>query len=85
MLIKSTIVNQIGKLCNWNCSVKTWMRIKGAGKFSGLIIKEIIDEVDKSKKHATAKKLEKLFEGFDPEDDSWIKFTLQCFADIFMM
>ena len=64
--------------------MKTWTCLKGAGKFSGIIIKEIMDEVDKSNKHATAKKMEKLFEGFDPEDDSWIKFTLDCFAEIFL-
>ena len=60
------------------------MFLKGAGKFSGLIVKEIMDEVDKSKKHAIAKRIEKVFEGFDPEEDSWIKFTLDCFAEIFL-
>ena len=34
--------------------------------------------------HATAKKIEKVFEGFDPENDLWIQFTLECFAEIFM-
>ena len=58
------LVNQIEK---FRCSVKTWTCLKGAGKFSGIIIKELIDEVDKTKKHATAKNIEKVFEGFDPE------------------
>ena len=60
------------------------MCLKGAGKFSGLIIKEIIDEAEKTKMHAIAKKIEKVFEGFDPENDSWIQFTLECFAEIFI-
>ena len=56
----------------------------GIGKFSGMIIGELVKEVDKTKKHKKAKKIEKIFEGFDPEEETWIKFILQCFAEIFM-
>ena len=38
--------------------------------------------VGKTKKYKTAKKIERFLEGFEPEDESWMKFILQCFAEI---
>ena len=38
--------------------------------------------VGKTKKYKTAKKIEHFLEGFEPEDESWMKFILQCFDGI---
>ena len=57
---------------------------KVIGNFSGLIVKEIVDTLDKNVQHKTSKKIEKFLEGFDPEDEQWIQFILNCFCEIFI-
>ena len=58
--------------------------LKVIGNFSGLIVKEIVDTLDKNVQHKASKKIEKFLEGFDPEDEQWIQFILNCFCEIFI-
>ena len=57
---------------------------KGIGTASGEIVKEIVSEVEKNKKHKSAKLIEHHFTGFDPESEKWIQFVLEVFTNIFV-
>ena len=57
---------------------------KAIGSFSSEIVSEIASTVDKNKQHKVSKKIEKFLEGFDPEDEDWIRFLLTCLSDIFI-
>ena len=57
---------------------------KAIGNFSGQVVGEIVNTLDKNKQHKASKKIEKFLEGFDPEDEQWIQFTLNFFCEIFM-
>ena len=57
---------------------------KAIGSFSSEIVSEIVSTVDKNKQHKVSKKIEKFLEGFDPENEDWIRFLLTCLSDIFI-
>ena len=57
---------------------------KGIGGASGKVTEEFINEIVKNKAHKKSKRIEKFLEGFDPESELWIKFVLNCFADLFI-
>ena len=76
-------------LLNWNIAGGSLLAgagpaAKGIGAFSGEVIGELVMQVDKSKKHDSSKKVETFLQGFDPEEESWIRFTLSCFTDLFI-
>ena len=57
---------------------------KPIGIFTGEVMKQIVTTYDKNLQHKNSKKIEKLLEGFDPEDEQWMKYILDSFCDIFI-
>ena len=57
---------------------------RGIGSATGTVTEELINEIVKKKKHNQSKTIAKFLEGFDPESAKWIKFVLDCFADLFI-
>ena len=57
---------------------------KGIGSATGTMTEELINQIVKKKKHKQSKTIAKYLEGFDPESEIWIKFVLDCFADLFI-
>ena len=47
------------------------------------ILKFVLAAKNKTDQHNNAKKIEKLFAGYDPEDAKWIKFLVSVFDEIF--
>ena len=50
---------------------------------TGHILKFVQEAKNKTDQHNNAKKIEKLFAGYDPEDAKWIKFLVSVFDEIF--
>ena len=50
---------------------------------TGHILKFVLEAKNKTDQHNNAKKIEKLFAGYDPEDAKWIKFLVSVFDEIF--
>ena len=50
---------------------------------TGHILKFVVEAKNKNDQHNNAKKIEKLFAGYDPEDAKWIKFLVSVFDEIF--
>ena len=57
---------------------------KGIGTASGKVTEDLIHEIVKRNKHKKSKAVEKVLVGFDPESEVWIKFILNCFAELFI-
>lgn len=53
------------------------------GKCTSNFVKDFVDDRFKSKKHDTAKKIEKSFIGYDPESKEWIELLVSVFSNIF--
>ena len=50
---------------------------------TGHILKFVQEAKNKTDQHNNAKKIEKFFAGYDPEDAKWIKFLVSVFDEIF--
>ena len=50
---------------------------------TGHILKFVQEAKNKTDQHTNAKKIEKFFAGYDPEDAKWIKFLVSVFDEIF--
>ena len=50
---------------------------------TGHILKFVLEAKNKTDQHNNAKKIEKLFAGYDPEDAKWIKLLVSVFHEIF--
>ena len=50
---------------------------------TGHILKFVLEAKNKTDQHNNAKKIEKFFAGYDPEDAKWIKFLVSVFDEIF--
>ena len=57
---------------------------KGIGLATGTMTEILINEMTKKKKQKQSKTIAKFLAGFDPESEVWIKFVLDCFADLFI-
>ena len=52
-------------------------------KVTSQILKLVVEAKNKTDQHNTAKNIENLFTGYNPEDVKWIKFLVAVFHDIF--
>ena len=52
-------------------------------KVTGEILKLVVEPKNKTDQHNTAKNVENLFDGYNPEDVKWIRFLVEVFHDIF--
>ena len=57
---------------------------KGAGKITGELVQQLIQEYNNSKQHKEGKRIEHLLKSFEPEDRKWILFLLDNFSTIFI-
>ena len=86
----SKCANYIGKIVNASVTGGAFLAgaagplAKGVGMVSGEIVDQLITEYDKSMQHKTSKKIETFLEGFDPEEEKWIVFILQCLTEVFL-
>ena len=57
---------------------------KGVGAFSGEVVTELVNEIEKTRKHKKSKQVERFLSGFDPENEYCIRFVVSSFAQVFI-